>query len=710
MRVQQQSWSHRIWNFASRGAILLCAALAVGALLCVPGLARAEELFIGDEDGIEVVGAVEAASTTEAVVELPSIATPGGQSNEDLAAGYIEQRFGEELPGNDEPSAEVQSAGSYLTGNTAVVYNVLKPVIAQVAAGERTSTQVTVPVSSFEGKTAWTASDLGVSAIVSGGSITQEASDAFNQKVDALIDYGTAMDALAADCPYELYWYNKTVGIVMSIAMSGNPNQLSLVSVQFSLAVATEYEAGEYKANTNLGTTVKNAVATATSIANAHKNKTPYQMLSAYKEKICDLASYNKPASQGKVSYGNPWQLVWVFDQDPNTTVVCEGYAKAFKYLCDLSGRTDVECILVTGDMVEKKGSKGEHMWNVVRMPNNKNYLVDVTNCDGEQGGTTSIGYPNRLFLAPCTGGGYANGYSFAVRNSSGTEWYTYDQDTLAVFPANDLKISSVAYDGPDAPKDISGASVAVANKTYTGKALKPAPTVKLGGATLVAGTDYGVSYKNNVNVGTATVQIAGKGNYQGIATKTFTIAKAASSIKLAAQSKTYTGKALAYTGKVTKSGSAGKVTYKYFLDAKCTKVVKAANVKPAGVYYVKATLAADANHKAATSAAAKLTVNKAAQPMVAKAVARSAKLATVKKQATVVKCPVAVAKQQGKLSYAKASGSSSRLSIHATTGKVTIKKGTKKGTYTIKVKVKAAGNANYKAGSKTVTCKVVVA
>lgn len=31
-------------------------------------------------------------------------------------------------------------------------------------------------------------------------------------------------------------------------------------------------------------------------------------------------------------------ELIWVFDGDSSTNVVCEGYAKAFQYLCDLSG------------------------------------------------------------------------------------------------------------------------------------------------------------------------------------------------------------------------------------------------------------------------------------------------------------------------------------------------------------------------------------
>ena len=41
--------------------------------------------------------------------------------------------------------------------------------------------------------------------------------------------------------------------------------------------------------------------------------------------------------------------------------------------------------------------------------------------------------------------------------------------------------------------------------------------------------------------------------------------------------------------------------------------------------------------------------------------------------------------------------------------GKITVKKGTKKGTYRMKVIVTAAGNAKYEKGSKTVTVKVKV-
>lgn len=102
------------------------------------------------------------------------------------------------------------------------------------------------------------------------------------------------------------------------------------------------------------------------------------------------------------------------------------------------------------------------------------------------------------------------------------------------------------------------------------------------------------------------------------------------------------------------------------------------------------------------------VTVNKQRQPMTVKASTKNAKYATVKKKAYTV-TPLSVSNAQGKVTYAKASGSAV-LTVNKNTGKVTVKKGTKKGTYKAKIKVSAAGNATYNAGNKTVevTVKVV--
>lgn len=74
---------------------------------------------------------------------------------------------------------------------------------------------------------------------------------------------------------------------------------------------------------------------------------------------------------------------------------------------------------------------------------------------------------------------------------------------------------------------DISSTEIAVKDATFTGSAVKSDIDVRLGNVTLKEGTHYTLSYKNNVNAGTAQVTISGKGSLEGAVTKSFTIAKA---------------------------------------------------------------------------------------------------------------------------------------------------------------------------------------
>lgn len=80
-------------------------------------------------------------------------------------------------------------------------------------------------------------------------------------------------------------------------------------------------------------------------------------------------------------------------------------------------------------------------------------------------------------------------------------------------------------------PKDISTCTIGdIAGQVYTGQAVTPKVTIKNGNAILTEGTDYTLSYENNVALTTdsskAKVIITGKGNYTGTASKEFTIAK----------------------------------------------------------------------------------------------------------------------------------------------------------------------------------------
>lgn len=99
-------------------------------------------------------------------------------------------------------------------------------------------------------------------------------------------------------------------------------------------------------------------------------------------------------------------------------------------------------------------------------------------------------------------------------------------------------------------------------------------------------------------------------------------------------------------------------------------------------------------------------TINKAAQKISVKTASKNYKYSTLKKkkQSFSIK---ATASGKGKLTYKVSSYPSKAKSFISVskTGKVTLKKKAKKGTY--KIKISAASNSNYKSTSKTITVKV---
>lgn len=101
---------------------------------------------------------------------------------------------------------------------------------------------------------------------------------------------------------------------------------------------------------------------------------------------------------------------------------------------------------------------------------------------------------------------------------------------------------------------------------------------------------------------------------------------------------------------------------------------------------------------------------DKYANPLTVNVKKPSVKFSNLKKknQTIALKSWATVSKAQGKVTYNKSSGNKN-ISINSKTGKITVKKGLKKGSYKIKIKVTAAGNGTYKAISKTVTVTVKV-
>lgn len=106
-----------------------------------------------------------------------------------------------------------------------------------------------------------------------------------------------------------------------------------------------------------------------------------------------------------------------------------------------------------------------------------------------------------------------------------------------------------VEKNGKNSDKLLSKATVAaIADQEYTGDQIRPTLTVTSADKkTLKEGTDYTVTYNNNVLVGTATVTITGTGDYAGTITAAFDIVGISinDATVTVANQQTYTGSAL---------------------------------------------------------------------------------------------------------------------------------------------------------------------
>ena len=377
------------------------------------------------EDGGAVAGVLEGEEVTSSIP----------LDNDGLFEDYVEIQL------ETSSAPKVSSArGSRLTGTNRTVYLKLKDEISKVADGTLASTVFEVPVNDLglENKT-WTAKELGISAIVVNGKISPEAVNAVSQKLD--FDLNTVVSVLLADCPYELYWYDKVSGVStngpgISASYKGTEWTIGFEgSIEFYFSVAQDYTAGEYLVDTTNAERVQNAVANAQSIISEYSSDADYEKLVGYRTEICDRVAYNQSAAvDASIPYGDPWQIISVFDGDIGTNVVCEGYSKSFQYLCDRTAFDGaITCITVTGTMNGGTGAGG-HMWNVIKMDDGNNYLVDVTNCD-----TGTIGADDQLFLVGSDSGNVTKGYTFICEG--GSIFYRYDQSLWNIYDEAELQI-----------------------------------------------------------------------------------------------------------------------------------------------------------------------------------------------------------------------------------------------------------------------------
>ena len=373
-----------------------------------------------------VMGFAAEEATKNDSLEKKSVSNVKLPDNEKLFGYFVEREF----YGNEKSIAKRAGISNSATFGTAAreslndvekaIYDLLKEQIEHVAInGGGTHFQA---IDAPDLKTEFIAYEFGLSSLD-----YQTARSAFLAQFDS----GKIMDALLFDCPFDLYWFDKTIGMGTGWSYYPTSTTVRFTRLTFSFTVADAYWAKENYVTQNVAkviTAKRNAEAVVAN--NAFKND--YEKLKAYKKYICDEVSYNYAAVENPYTpYGDPWQMIWAFDEDYSTNIVCEGYSKAFQYLCDLSTfEGNTSCISVTGI------AGGPHMWNVVTI-GGKNYLVDITNSD-----SGTIGQSGGMFLNGVSGNVY---YGYTARGLL----YEYDEDTLNSYGTGSnsrLHLSSTDY------------------------------------------------------------------------------------------------------------------------------------------------------------------------------------------------------------------------------------------------------------------------
>lgn len=421
------------------------------------------------------------------------------------------------------------------------------------------------------------------------------------EEISLTINYAmqVAMDAFLYDHP-ELFWL-RVVSSSYSISASGNSADGYVGTISTITITPTEIYSGAASKISQYDEAVNAAISAIT------VTESRYDTLKNVHDYICNNAYYNLIDDY----YVHSSEAFFIGDGG----VVCEGYAKAFKVLCD---ELEIPCVLVSGD------ADGAHMWNYVQMDDDKWYLVDATWDDQESkiydtyflANANTVGFNDvviseeRTEKTDFSGTGY---FSFTYPELSTTayivhthKWESeYTVDKAATCTREGSKSKHCTRDGCTAKTSVTAiAKLAHTNKTtttkatlskngkavtactvcgnvsktttiyypktitlsatsytYNGKTKTPSVTVKDSkGNTLKKDTDYTVKYESGRKVpGKYTVTITFKGNYTGTKKLYFTIApKVTSKITATQTTSTITLK----WNKVT--GADGYRVYKY--------------------------------------------------------------------------------------------------------------------------------------------------
>ena len=290
---------------------------------------------------------------------------------------------------------------------------------------------------------------------------------------------------------------------------------------------------------------------------------------------------------------------------------------------------------------------------------------------------------------------------------SGSTTTYKYDRDfTIYGFPNGRVQayITKASINFEAIKENVSLFKVEIHDAEYSGKAQTPYYYVSWGNWTIKEGTDYTISWRNNVNAGKGEMIITGKGNYAGSShTVKFNIDRRdiddANITWPNWSGRSYTGKAhtpgitAVYEGKTLRQGTDYTLSYKNNVNAGTATI----------------TVTGKGNFKDSISST--FTIEKAKQNITVKAKKITLKAKDLKKKKQTIKQAKAftINNAKTKLTYQFIGMIPAKWKINKKTGAITVPKKTKKGTYKLQVQIVAEQTGNYVNEYKSVNLKVKV-
>lgn len=195
----------------------------------------------------------------------------------------------------------------------------------------------------------------------------------FPQKL-ASSDRGLAVyNLLYANHPELLYW-------------SGKQCMYNAYHISISVNMAYRKDGKDYTLDPEMVKKAAEAKKNAADVVAANAGKSDYDKIKAYEDYINQNNTYDydfcrrEDADSRSTCYNNEVrEIINAFDGDPNTKLICVGYAAAFQYLMDNTVFDDptIRCKRV-GGTADTGTEKGGHDWNIVTI-GDYNYLVDCT-------------------------------------------------------------------------------------------------------------------------------------------------------------------------------------------------------------------------------------------------------------------------------------------------------------------------------------------